>query len=109
MLVIQSIPHHSQNRVAGTARQAGSLRHVSGLDGGENFLDPFWIAAHPAAPPPENALEHDGDGNNRYNQDRPHDGTALAEVIDEEICPACFFWRRGRRGRRRWRSRAQSR
>ena len=80
------------------------------LDRGENFFDPFRIAAHPAAEPPENALEHDGERDDRNNQDRPHDRAALAEIIDQESSsnPLSLAGSGRGGGRRRRRSRAQS-
>ena len=85
VLVIQAVPHHAQNRIARVARQARSFSHVADLDRGKNFLDPLGIAAHPAAEPPEDALEHDGERDDRDDQDRPHDRAALGEIVDQEV------------------------
>ena len=52
---------------------------------GEYFLDPFRIATKPAASPPKDSLNYDREADDRHDEDRPHDGTALAEIIDQPI------------------------
>ena len=102
MLVVQTVPDHAQNRVSRIAGKPGCFSDVADLDSGENLLDPFRIAAHPAAEPPEDALEDNGQRRQRDNQDRPHDGAALFEIIDEEIFIERPFRARGRGRRTTW-------
>ncbi len=72
----------------GIARAAGQFRcfvDVARFDRGENLLDPLRIAPEPTGPPPEATFDHDRQGDDRDDEDRPHDRAALLEVVDEEI------------------------
>src|SRR5205814_4127239 len=61
VLMVETIPKHSQYRVAGTARKPRGLGSVTVFNCRENFLDPFRIAAEPAATPPNASLEYNGE------------------------------------------------
>jgi hypothetical protein len=100
VLVIQTVPHHSQHRVARIAGEPGGFRYVADFDGGKNFFNPLGIAAHPTAEPPENALQDDRQRDNRDHQNRPHDRAAGLEVVNEEILVelSCGHGKGGRRG-----------
>ena len=49
VLVVQTVPHHAQNRIARIAGETGSFGDIADFDRGEDFLDPLRIAAHPAS------------------------------------------------------------
>ena len=74
-----------RRRVARIAGEPGRFRHVSDFDGGEDFLDAFRVAAHPAAEPPEDSLENDRQRDDGNDQDGPHDRAAGLEFRDEEV------------------------
>ena len=51
----ETVPRHSQHRVAGTARKPRGLGSVTIFNCSENFLDPFRIPPEPPATPPDGA------------------------------------------------------
>src|SRR5437867_11846223 len=85
VLVIETIPHHAQNWIARSAGKPRGLRDIAMLNRGKHFLDPFGITTKPAATPPKNSLDHHSEPDDRYNQNRPHDWTTLAEFVDQPI------------------------
>ena len=90
--MVQSIPHHAQNWIAGIAGKSRRFRDVADFDRGENFFDSFGIAPEPTAAPPEDSLDHNRQGDDGHDENRPHDRSAFAEIIDDEIvAPAARF------------------
>ena len=85
VLMVETVPNHSQHRIAGTARKPRSLGSVTIFNRGENFLDPFRIAPEPAATPPNASLEHDGERYDRDDQNRPHYRTAFVKLVDQPV------------------------
>lgn len=83
--MVQTVPHHPQNRITRIARESGCLRHVAGLDRSENLFDPFRIPAEPPARPPEDSFDDHGQSDDRDDQNWPHHGAALIKFVDEVI------------------------
>src|SRR5438128_8225523 len=99
MLVIETIPHHAQNWIARSAGKPRGLRDIAMLNRGKHFLDPFGITTKPAATPPKNSLDHHSEPDDRYNQNRPHDWTALVEPVDQPVAGKEAGFRGGRSSR----------
>jgi hypothetical protein len=107
VVVIETVPHHSQNRGARSAREPRGLGDIAVFNRGEHFLDTFGIAPKPAAAPPEDSLDHNREADDRHDQNGPHNGATLAELVDQPIAaehPTAGFlfgsWRRALSGGR---------
>ena len=83
--MIETIPHHAQNRIAGTAGKPRCLGHIAIFNCGENFLDPFRIPPEPAATPPNASLDHNRERNDRHDQNRPHHRAAFVKLVDQPV------------------------
>src|SRR4029077_4857304 len=85
VLMVETVPKHSQHRVAGTARKSRGLGSVTIFNCGENFLNPFRAPPEPAATPPNASLEHNGERYDRDDQNRPHYRTAFVKLVDQTV------------------------
>src|SRR6266480_2037980 len=97
--MVQPVPHHSQNWIAGIAGKPRRFRDVADFDRRENLFDPLGVASEPTSAPPEDSFDHDRQRDDRYEKDRPHDRTALIKVINDEIATPTTGFRRGCRAR----------
>jgi hypothetical protein len=83
--MVETIPKHSQHRIAGTARKSRRLGRVTIFDRGKHLLDPFRITPEPAATPPNASLEHNRQSYDRDDQNRPHHRAAFVKFVDQPV------------------------
>ena len=75
-----------EKRVVGVIGELKGFFEISGGDGVEALLGGLGASATPEDPPPEGAFEDDGEGGEKGQDNRPHDGAAFVEVIDDDVC-----------------------
>src|SRR5207247_11090685 len=95
MLMAQAVPHHAQNRIARIARKPRRFRDIRHFDRGKDFFNSLRVAPEPTAAPPENSFDHDRQSDDRDKENRPHNGTALAKVVDDEVATPTAHFRGG--------------
>src|SRR5437762_12983122 len=78
-------PHNTQNPKTRSTRYLGPSVPPPKFNSPPHILDPFRFASHPPPRLLKDSLDDHREPNNRHDQNRPHNGVTLVELVDQPI------------------------
>src|SRR5208283_212811 len=90
--VVEAMMNHTDDWVVRAGGDLPGGGQVGIFQRGQQLLHLLRVAFLAFAPPPEGPFTDDGDGNDGADEDRPHDGTAFKEELENDVGEHNFIW-----------------